>query len=139
MADTYRYTVVDLGFSKGGFCSAEECKLTSARSLKQKKNNLKNKRNKTKVINFCNPLFSVTNLVFLSFSLKATAIEYLDVTVLLEGLDLTALLEYLNLTQRGFSRNPRNPTISATDTHIQVKIHIQLVAFVYGIYSSRTT
>ena len=77
-------TVADLGFLKGGFCSAEECKLTSART---------ESRDKTKkVFNFhwqvsCFPFF------LLIISNKIAVIEYLDVTVLLESLDLTALLE----------------------------------------------
>ena len=52
--------VTDLGFSKGGFCSAEECKLSSARSCKQKK-----------VINFIILFFSLSTLnCFPFFSLN---------------------------------------------------------------------
>ena len=43
--------VADLGFPKEGFCSAEGCKLSSARSCEQKE--------KKKVINFTTPFFFI--------------------------------------------------------------------------------
>ena len=87
--------MVDLGFLKGGFCSAEEWKLSYAQPEVESKKNFK------KVSNSYTLFFSSlpTMLSFLShtlfFFMKTTVIEYIDVTVLLKSLDLTALLEYL--------------------------------------------
>ena len=66
------FAVADLGF-----CSAEECKLTLARSSEQKKKN----RSSTFTILF----FFSTNLAFLLthfFCNKTAVIEYVEVTVL---------------------------------------------------------
>ena len=84
--------MADLGFSKRGFCSAEECRLKLSHAEVESKKG---------VINFYNPIFLSHHATFLS-SNKATAIDYLllhlDVTVLSESLGLTALFYYLNLT-----------------------------------------
>jgi len=105
---------------KRGFCSAEECKLSSVRNWEQKKEKLrakkKKKKKKKKRTSFLSQQSSFSHII----SNKATAIEYLNlnVSVLLESLDLTALLEYLiwqNSVHKISKVVSRNPSRSATD------------------------
>ena len=86
--------MVDLGFLKGGFCSAEEWKLSYAQPEVESKKILK--RSLILTLSFF-PLFQPCFPFFLThyFFMKTTVIEYIDVTVLLKSLNLTALLEYL--------------------------------------------
>ena len=103
----YTIAVADLGFLKGGFCSAEQCNLSSARSREQKKS-------LTFTTHFFQPAFLSFSLTQYFLTYKTTVIEYLHVTAIRESrsdcsirvFDLTT--QYIK-SQRGGRLNLPNP------------------------------